>query len=72
MSIQVLTITLATDIVLRIDSADTNSEGALLDTKWHVSCFQVLRIQKLTRQRSRGTVRAGKFAILWGSFVAQS
>jgi len=27
---------------------------------------------KLTKQRSRGTVRAGKDAILWGTFVAQS
>ena len=62
---------LAMNIVSRIDKRQQVFRGSSAGHMWYVSCFPGTQKNKLTRQRSRGTVYAGKHVILWDRFGAQ-
>lgn len=71
-SMQVLTIAMAMNIVSYIDWWRERFRGSSARHQMVSELHSGTQNFKLTKQRSRGTVHAGKDAILWGKFVAQS
>lgn len=71
-SMQVLTIAIAMKIVSRIDRFLQEFRGSSARYQMVSELHSGTQNFKLTKQRPRGTVHAGKDAILWGTFVAQS